>query len=93
MWSSVGVPSMTSAVGGSGGQRSSGGHLVPVNSSGQRITTPLHRTMQTQTDYRESEAQTDPYTPDYVVRPGTHPEVLTLALLSYGNKQFEFFNG
>lgn len=41
-------------------------------------------TTATQTDYRESEAQTDPYTPDYVVRPGSAPEVLTLATLSHG---------
>ena len=38
----------------------------------------------TQTDYRESEAQTDPYSPEYVVRPGSQPELLTLASLSYG---------
>ncbi len=37
-----------------------------------------------QTDYRESEAQTDPYSPEYVVRPGSQPELLTLASLSYG---------
>ena len=37
-----------------------------------------------QTDYRDSEAQTDPYTPEYVVRPGSQPELLTLATLSYG---------
>lgn len=38
----------------------------------------------TQTDYRDSEAQTDPYTPEYVVRPGSAPELLTLATLSHG---------
>jgi len=38
-----------------------------------------------QTDYRESETQTDPYSPDYVVRPGTaSPELLTLATLTWG---------
>lgn len=38
-----------------------------------------------QTDYRESEAQTDPYSPDYVVQPGTSPsELLQLATLSWG---------
>ena len=36
-----------------------------------------------QTDYRESEAQTDPYSPEYVVRPGSQPELLTLATLAY----------
>lgn len=33
--------------------------------------------------YRESDAQTDPYTPDYVVPEGTDPEVLTLASLNF----------
>eukprot|EP00730_Choanoeca_flexa_P000263 TRINITY_DN10121_c0_g1_i1.p1 TRINITY_DN10121_c0_g1~~TRINITY_DN10121_c0_g1_i1.p1 ORF type:complete len:756 (+),score=215.63 TRINITY_DN10121_c0_g1_i1:127-2268(+) len=42
-------------------------------------------TTATQTDYRESETQTDPWTPDYVVRPGSAPEVLTLATLSHGH--------
>eukprot|EP00043_Microstomoeca_roanoka_P018389 m.196333 g.196333 ORF g.196333 m.196333 type:complete len:742 (-) comp16816_c5_seq1:276-2501(-) len=41
-------------------------------------------TIGTQTDYRDSEAQTDPYTPEYTVRPGSAPEVLTLATLSFG---------
>ena len=36
---------------------------------------------------RESETQTDPWTPDYVVRPGSAPEVLTLATLSHGTPQ------
>ena len=50
----------------------------------QRAGTPFTKVAQTQTDYRESETQTDPYSPDYVVRPGTKPELLTLALLTYG---------
>ena len=50
----------------------------------ERAPTPLIRTVHTQTDYRDSEAQTDPYTPEYVVRPGSAPELLTLATLSYG---------
>ncbi|XP_077985576.1 cilia- and flagella-associated protein 91-like isoform X2 [Glandiceps talaboti] len=49
-----------------------------------RPPTPLTRTVEVQTDYRDSEAQTDPYTPEYVVRPGSQPELLTLATLSYG---------
>lgn len=49
-----------------------------------RAPTPLIKTVQTQTDYRDSEAQTDPYTPEYVVRPGSAPELLTLATLSHG---------
>ena len=37
-----------------------------------------------QTDYRDSETQTDPYSPEYLVRPGSQPELLTLASLCYG---------
>ena len=33
---------------------------------------------------RESDTQTDPYTPDYVVPAGTEPEVLGLAALKWG---------
>eukprot|EP00753_Platysulcus_tardus_P015910 PLAT5336.4.p1 GENE.PLAT5336.4~~PLAT5336.4.p1 ORF type:complete len:717 (+),score=376.62 PLAT5336.4:82-2232(+) len=41
------------------------------------------RTVGVQTMYRDSEAQTDPYTPDFTVRPGDEPEVLTLATLTH----------
>lgn len=50
----------------------------------ERPPTPATKTCFTQTDYRDSEAQTDPYTPEYVVRPGSQPELLTLATLSFG---------
>ena len=50
----------------------------------ERPPTPATRTVFVQTDYRDSEAQTDPYTPEYVIRPGSQPELLTLATLSYG---------
>lgn len=42
------------------------------------------RTVYVQTDYRDSETQTDPYTPQYVVKPGEQPELLALASLSWG---------
>ena len=45
---------------------------------------PAAKTVATQSDYRESEAQTDPYTPDYTVRPGSAPELLTLVSLAWG---------
>ncbi|XP_059199054.1 cilia- and flagella-associated protein 91 [Centropristis striata] len=46
---------------------------------------PTHFTVGVQTDYRESETQTDPYSPEYVVQPGTTPsELLQLAALSWG---------
>ncbi|XP_073255322.1 cilia- and flagella-associated protein 91-like [Porites lutea] len=51
----------------------------------ERPPTPATRTVEVQTDYRDSETQTDPYTPEYVVRPGSQPELLTLATLSYGH--------
>ncbi|KAI7808945.1 putative protein MAATS1, partial [Triplophysa rosa] len=51
----------------------------------KRPPTPFQRSVGVQTDYRESETQTDPYTPDYVLRPGTaSPELLTLATLTWG---------
>jgi hypothetical protein len=46
---------------------------------------PLTKTVEVQSDFRESEAQTDPYTPAYVVPPDApEPEVLTLTALTYG---------
>uniref|UniRef100_A0A8C7FLI2 Cilia- and flagella-associated protein 91 n=1 Tax=Oncorhynchus kisutch TaxID=8019 RepID=A0A8C7FLI2_ONCKI len=56
-----------------------------VEGDSEHLPTPFQRTMGVQTDYRDSEAQTDPYTPEYVVRPGTaRPELLTLATLTWG---------
>ncbi|XP_046852918.1 cilia- and flagella-associated protein 91-like [Xenia sp. Carnegie-2017] len=49
------------------------------------LPTSLTRTVEVQTDYRDSEAQTDPYTPEYVIRPGSQPELLTLSSLLYGH--------
>ncbi|XP_041937816.1 cilia- and flagella-associated protein 91 [Alosa sapidissima] len=50
-----------------------------------RAPTPFQRSVAMQTDYRDSEAQTEPYTPEYVLRPGTAPpELLTLATLTWG---------
>jgi hypothetical protein len=43
------------------------------------------RDMGIQTMYRESEAQTNPYTPNYIVPPGQEPEVLLLKNLTYEN--------
>lgn len=56
-----------------------------------RPPTPATRTVEVQTDYRDSETQTDPYTPEYVVRPGSQPELLTLATLSYGKYTIQHF--
>ncbi|KAJ8255455.1 hypothetical protein GJAV_G00205060 [Gymnothorax javanicus] len=49
----------------------------------QYIPEVFQRTVHTQTDYRDSEAQTDPYSPEYVVRPGSSPELLTLVTLMW----------
>ncbi|XP_056410236.1 cilia- and flagella-associated protein 91 [Hyla sarda] len=51
----------------------------------ERAATPLVRTVAVQTDYRDSEAQTDPYSPEFTVRPGSVPEVLMLANLTWGH--------
>ncbi|CAK8694852.1 unnamed protein product [Clavelina lepadiformis] len=59
--------------------------LAPPNDMSQRPPTPPTRTVEIQTDYRDSEAQTDPFTPEYVVRPGSAPELLTLATLTHGH--------
>ena len=45
---------------------------------------PLTHNVSVQTDFRDSEAQTDPYSPEYVIKPGSMPELLTLATLCYG---------
>jgi len=50
-----------------------------------RPLTPPVRDQATQSDYRESDTQTDPYTPQYTVAPGSNPELLTLASLSWNN--------
>ncbi|XP_012234678.1 cilia- and flagella-associated protein 91 isoform X2 [Linepithema humile] len=41
------------------------------------------RNAETQTDYRESETQTEPWEPPYKVIPGHNPEILTLANLTW----------
>jgi len=62
--------------------------LAGLELEAERPPTPATRTVEVQTDYRDSETQTDPYTPEYVVRPGSQPELLTLATLSYGNNYY-----
>ena len=57
--------------------------LMSSNAPALTLREPSTRTQAIQTDYMEREAQTDPYTPEYVVRPGEQPEVLTLATLMY----------
>lgn len=45
---------------------------------------PSKYTVGTQTDYRDAEVQTDPYSPEYVVCQNSIPELLTLATLTWG---------
>ena len=47
------------------------------------IFSGTHRTIETQTDYRDQESQTDPYSPEFRVKPGETPEILTLAALKH----------
>ena len=43
------------------------------------------QTVAVQTIYRESEAQTNPYTPDFQIKQGETPEVLAITHFTYGN--------
>lgn len=51
---------------------------------GATLAEPLTKTVGTQSVYRESEAQTDPFSPEYMIADGQVPEVLTLTHLAYG---------
>lgn len=53
----------------------------PAEGEGRNATT---RTIECQTMYRESDTQTDPFTPDYFVEEGQQPEVLAIMELRYG---------
>ncbi|KAK2905976.1 cilia- and flagella-associated protein 91 [Channa argus] len=54
-----------------------------VSTSAKKLQ-PTH-TVGVQTDYRENETQTDPYSPEYTVRPvGSPSELLQLTALSWG---------
>jgi hypothetical protein len=55
--------------------------LIPVDS---KIEASV-KDVEVQTAYRESEAQTVPYTPNYVVASGADPEILLLKNLTYDN--------
>lgn len=62
--------------------------LAPTNDNNpmmpvEEIPEPLVKTVEVQTMYRESEAQTNPYTPDYVIAEGHDPEVLLIKHMNY----------
>jgi len=53
--------------------------MVPV----EEVAELLVKTVEVQTMYRESEAQTNPYTPDYIIAEGHDPEVLLIKHMNY----------
>jgi len=53
--------------------------MVPV----EEVAEPLVKTVEVQTMFRESEAQTNPYTPDYIIAEGHDPEVLLIKHMNY----------
>merc|ERR1719414_1034953 len=54
------------------------------NMESAAVAEPSHKTVGTQSVFRESEAQTDPYSPDYNIEPNQVPEVVALTHLTYG---------
>nr|XP_012319355.1 cilia- and flagella-associated protein 91 isoform X4 [Aotus nancymaae] len=52
--------------------------------STKQLSIPSKSTVGTQTDYRDADVQTDPYSPEYVVYQDSIPELLTLATLTWG---------
>ncbi|XP_017374417.1 cilia- and flagella-associated protein 91 [Cebus imitator] len=52
--------------------------------STKHLSIPSKSTVGTQTDYRDADVQTDPYSPEYVVYQDSIPELLTLATLTWG---------
>jgi len=50
----------------------------------EEVEEPKAKTVEIQTDYRESGTQTDPFTPDYIIERGSTPEVLTIDHLHFG---------
>ena len=59
--------------------------LRSATRDGMLLRAPATRNVLVQTDYRDSETQTDPYSPEYLVQPGSVPELLTIASLCHGN--------
>ncbi|KAM7322104.1 hypothetical protein ACRRTK_018945 [Alexandromys fortis] len=58
--------------------------FVFSSESSKYTVIPSKSTVGTQTDYRDADVQTDPYSPEYVVCQDTIPELLTLANLTWG---------
>ena len=54
-----------------------------IHSAKIRVEEPKTKTAEVQTMFRESEAQTNPYTPDYIIDKENVPEVLSIANLRF----------
>ena len=50
-----------------------------IESAKPPMEEPRTKTTEVQTIFRESEAQTNPYTPDYIISKENVPEVLSIA--------------
>eukprot|EP00932_Pfiesteria_piscicida_P001830 SRR837773.11779.p1 GENE.SRR837773.11779~~SRR837773.11779.p1 ORF type:complete len:709 (-),score=332.11 SRR837773.11779:130-2256(-) len=61
-----------------------GGHRAQLDGA-TLAPEPATKTVGTQSVFRESEAQTDPFSPEYYIAPNQVPEVLTLTHLTYGH--------
>jgi len=59
-----------------------GGNRIPDGTA--MVAEPKTKTVGTQSVYRESDAQTDPFSPEYYIAPDQVPEVLTLTHLTFG---------
>ncbi len=55
-----------------------------MDSMDRVLSGPKTRSIQVQTDYRDSEAQTDPYSPQIKYFLGPLPEVMTITALCWG---------
>lgn len=62
------------------------GDLLSSGSDPSSLVSGTTRSVEVQTLYRESEAQTDPYSPEYILKPGLNstPEVLLLQHKKFG---------
>ena len=54
-----------------------------IESAKIRVEEPKTKTAEVQTIFRESEAQTNPYTPEYIIDKDNVPEVLSIANLQF----------
>lgn len=69
-----------------GSSRAAGGGVGVSGGGREEGVVGAVKSVGVQTVYRDSETQTDPYSPGYLVRPGSQPELLTLASLCHGKQ-------